>query len=131
MDGGMGIVRRDGRTDPFFDGAASGRLLIKRCTRCELWYAPDESTCSGCGDEDLEWAEAAGTGTLVSWTVTHNRSGESAWLALVELAEGPWLYTRLTAAASRTALREGLPLEAAFVHPAEGEPYLLFRPLEA
>ncbi|WP_083982408.1 Zn-ribbon domain-containing OB-fold protein [Actinomadura hibisca] len=131
----IGVLRRDGRTDAFFDGTAADRLVIKRCAPCGLWFAPDQVACPGCGDEELEWAPAAGTATLVTWTVTHGRPADDgtapppAFLALVELAEGPWLHARLDGV-DRAALREGLPLRAAFVHPGEGESYVLFRPAD-
>jgi uncharacterized OB-fold protein len=129
----IGILRRDGRTDAFFDGAAEERLMIRRCEPCDGWYAPDATACPGCGGEDLGWAAAAGTATLVTWAVSHRRPREDgtvpdpAPLAMVELAEGPWLYARL-AGVDPAALREGLPLTAAFEHPDEGESCLLFRP---
>jgi uncharacterized OB-fold protein len=129
----IGILRRDGRTDPFFDGTAADRLVVKRCEACDRWYAPDQTTCTGCGEDDLAWADAAGAATLVTWTVTHGRPGADgtvpppAVLAVVELDEGPWLHARLDGA-DPGALREGLPLRASFEHPAEGEAYLLFRP---
>jgi uncharacterized OB-fold protein len=121
----IGILRRDGRTDPFFDGAAAGRLVIRRCEACDRWFAPDASGCPGCGDEDLTWAEATGDATLVTWTVLPK--DPPAYLALVELSEGPWLHTRLDGV-SRDGLREGLPLHATFEHPDEGESYVLFHP---
>ncbi|MFI0349544.1 Zn-ribbon domain-containing OB-fold protein [Actinomadura sp. 9N407] len=123
----IGILRRDGRTDPFFDGTAADRLVIRRCEPCGRWYAPDQSSCPECGEEDLDWVPAEGTATLVTWTVTRSRTGKApAYLALVELAEGPWLHARLDGVAPE-ALREGLPLRATFVHPAEGESYMLFK----
>lgn len=140
----IGVVRRDGRADAFFDGAAAGRLMIKRCGDCASWYAPDASECPGCGGE-LGWAAASGRATLVSWAISHGRprrdpdglgaapagqeqaGQEQAVLALVELSEGPWLYSRL-ADVARPGLREGLPLRAHFEHPDEGESYLVFRP---
>ena len=121
----IGILRRDGRTDPFFDGTAADRLMVKRCEPCDRWFAPGDTGCPGCGTEELTWAEASGAATLVSWTVTHCRDGDQAVLALVELAEGPWLYARLDV--DRGGLREGLELRAVFEHPAEGESYVLFR----
>ncbi len=124
----IGVLRRDGRTAPFFDGAADGRLVVRRCEACDRWFAPDETGCPGCGSGELGWAEASGEATLVTWTVVHPRDpGEPpAYLALVELAEGPWLHTRLDGV-DPASLREGLPLRAAFVHPDEGESYVLFR----
>jgi uncharacterized OB-fold protein len=124
----IGILRRDGRTDPFFDGTAADRLVIRRCEPCGHWYSPDQSSCRACGEEDLAWAAAEGTATLVTWTVTYSRAtGDPSCLALVELTEGPWLHARLDGVAPET-LREGLPLRATFVHPAEGEAYVLFEP---
>ncbi|GAA0322952.1 OB-fold domain-containing protein [Actinoallomurus spadix] len=119
----FGVVRRDGRSDPFFDGAARDRLVIRHCPPCDHWYAPDAGGCPECGAEELEWAEASGRAVLVSWAVAHPRGGEPAPLALVELAEGPWMYGRLHGV---TSPREGLPLRARFVHPDEGESHPLF-----
>lgn len=121
----IGILRRDGRTDPFFDGTAAGRLVIRRCAACDRWFAPDASGCPGCGEEDLGWAEASGEATLVTWAVLPEEP--PAYLALVELAEGPWLHARLDGV-TRGGLREGLPLHVTFERPDEGETYILFRP---
>lgn len=127
----IGTLRRDGRTDPFFDGTAAERLMIRRCEACDRWFAPDATSCPGCGTEELTWAAATGHASLVTWTISHGRPAkdgtapEPAVLALVELDEGPWLYARLDGVGE---LAEGLPLEAHFVHPAEGESYLIFRP---
>lgn len=120
----IGVIRRDGRTDAFFDGAADDRLMLRRCEPCDQWFAPDANDCPECGEEELTWSAASGEGTLVTWTVAHSRHAEPATLAIVELAEGPWLRTRLDGV---TELREGLPLHAHFVHPADGESYPLFR----
>ncbi|RAY16418.1 hypothetical protein DPM19_05965 [Actinomadura craniellae] len=129
----IGTLRRDGRTDPFFDGAADDRLVIRRCADCDRWHAPDATGCPECGGDRLEWAAADGRAELVTWAVLHGRPGpdgtapEPALLALVELAEGPWLQARLDGVAP-AGLRAGLPLRAAFGHPEEGELHLLFRP---
>ena len=119
----IGTIRRDGRTDPFFDGAAEDRLMARRCEACGRWFAPDATGCPGCGGDDLLWAEASGEAVLVSWAVAHARDGTTAPLALVELAEGPWLYGRLASVAEP---RAGLPLQARFIHPEEGESYPVF-----
>jgi uncharacterized OB-fold protein len=129
----IGVLRRDGRTDAFFDGAAGDRLMIRRCEPCDRWFAPDATGCPGCGGEDLGWAGATGAATLVSWAVSHGRprddgtAPEPVPLALVELAEGPWLHGRLTGV-EPGELHPDLPLVATFVHPSEGEACLVFRP---
>ncbi|MES9542473.1 OB-fold domain-containing protein [Actinomadura sp. NPDC000600] len=121
----IGILRRDGRTDPFFDGAAADRLVVRRCEACDRWFAPDASGCPGCGEENLAWAEASGAASLATWTILPKEP--PVFLSLVELAEGPWLHTRLDGV-TRADLREGLPLRAVFEHPDEGESFVLFRP---
>ncbi|MFC5182665.1 Zn-ribbon domain-containing OB-fold protein [Actinomadura harenae] len=139
----IGILRRDGRTDGFFDAAARDRLAVRRCPDCtrggdgvsgDVLLPPDATSCPDCGTEDLEWADASGDAVLVTWTVLHGRPKEDgstpppALLALVELAEGPWLHARLDGVTTAD-LREGLPLRARFVHPGEGESYPLFLPV--
>lgn len=129
----IGILRRDGRTDGFFDAAARDRLAVRRCAGCDTFLAPDATSCPDCGTEDLEWADVSGEAALVTWTITHGRPREDgttpppALLALVELAEGPWLHARLDGA-DASGLREGLPLRVRFVHPDEGEAHPLFTP---
>lgn len=123
----IGVLRRDGRSDPFFDGTAAERLMIKRCEPCDRWYAPDAGNCAECGNEELTWAQASGDAELVTWTVLHPRSGEGdvQVLALVQLSEGPWMHTRLYGVAPDEPF-EGMALRAMYVHPEEGESFALF-----
>jgi hypothetical protein len=59
------------------------------------------------------------------------RDGAVAVPALVELAEGPWLATRLRLAGpdELASLRADQPVTAEFVRPADGASYPVFRPL--
>ncbi len=78
--------------------------------------------------------QAAGHGTLASWSVTHSRQagGPLAVPALVELDEGPWLATGLylPARGALAGLRAGQQVAVRFVHPDEGESYPVFSPVE-
>ena len=127
-----GVVKKDGRTDAYFDGAAHDKLMLRRCGACGKWYAPDTSSCADCGTEDLGWAEASGDAALVSWAVVHSKDSltvvpeareSGTVLALIELAEGPWIYGR----AEYTEPRVGLPLRVCFIHPDSGESYPIFQ----
>lgn len=122
------VIRRDERSAPFFDAADRDELLIRRCADCGRTHAPTATSCPDCGGTDLTWTPAAGTATLVTWAVPYDRSTGAAALvfALVELAEGPWMHTRVDAGA--TPLRAGLPLNAMFVHPDDGESFPVFVP---
>jgi acetyl-CoA acetyltransferase/uncharacterized OB-fold protein len=131
---GVGVVRADPRSAPFFDAAGRGELMLKRCERCQRWLAPTASDCPECGEDadEVAWAVASGRGTLVSWSVVHpRRDGPVAVPALVELTEGPWLATALllTGPGQLAALRAGQSVEAEFVHPDEGASYPSFRPV--
>ena len=96
-----GTAYSDGPSAPFFNGASEGTLTILRCGACARWLPLTSTGCPGCGGSNLAWSPASGKGTVVSWTVTHTRGpgpGSSPVrrvLALVELAEGPWLHARL------------------------------------
>jgi acetyl-CoA acetyltransferase/uncharacterized OB-fold protein len=134
-DGSAGVIRPDERSAPFFEAAARGELLVRRCEPCGQWYAPTASECTRCGDDagqgNLSWAAAAGTGTLVSWSVVPPRGdGPVSLPAFVELAEGPWLTTalRLDVPADLGRLRAGQPVVVEFARPAEGAAYPVFRP---
>jgi hypothetical protein len=121
---------RDDRSAPFFDGAANGRLMIKRCL-CGNLLGPERVDCR-CGNATLEWIEAAGTATLVSWIISHSwpvpRDGEATTIAvgLVELAEGPWMFATLLNA-SQEDLHEGIQLQVDFIRPSDGEAIPAFR----
>ncbi|WP_037176055.1 Zn-ribbon domain-containing OB-fold protein [Rhodococcus sp. UNC363MFTsu5.1] len=73
--------------------------MILRCEACATLLAPEETACSTCGRDELERVRAAGTGTVVSWTVVDCSSADlplalvPCTLAIVELDEGPWIYT--------------------------------------
>jgi uncharacterized OB-fold protein len=133
------VIRRDERSAPFFDAAAAGRLLIRRCAQCGRWLAPEAGGCHYCGGEDPGWAPASGLGTLVSWAVLHPRDSQPGQhaaltvLALVELDEGPWLHSGLasTSPEAIAALHAGQRVAASFVHPADGESYPVFSPVTA
>ncbi|MFC7449190.1 Zn-ribbon domain-containing OB-fold protein [Rhodococcus daqingensis] len=88
-------------SDPSSAGPGRTRraLMILRCERCSTILAPEATACTSCGLDELERVQAAGTGTIVSWTVVGCSSADlplalvPCTLAIVELDEGPWIYT--------------------------------------
>jgi uncharacterized OB-fold protein len=125
-------VTRDDASAPFFDAAADGQLLARRCADCGHWVAPYTrmgqalERCPNCTSERLEWAPASGAGTLVSWTVVHTREGPAPPIGVVELAEGPWVTARVEA--DPADLRAGMALTVGFARPGGGEPVPYFHP---
>jgi uncharacterized protein len=127
-------VERDAASAEFFDAAAEGRLLVRRCTGCGAWYPPQQRRCPDGGD--VAWAAASGRATLVSWAAEPVRDawrelaaagGERCVVALVELEEGPWLHSAMPGV-DPAVLRTGLPLTVRFPRIGEGEPVPVFLP---
>ena len=124
-------VERDEASAGFFDVAAHGRLAVRRCVAGDGLFAPEVARCPRCGAA-TEWITVSGRGRLVTWAVVH-RSPHPALAevvpyvtAVVELAEGPWLHTRL-AVDDAPSLAPGLPVAVAFARPPDGEsvPYFV------
>jgi len=81
-------------TKAFWDGAAKGALLLKKCRACgEAHYYP-RTLCPFCGSDATEWQAAAGTGTLYSYSVMRRAEVPYA-IAYVTLDEGVTMMTNL------------------------------------
>lgn len=78
---------------PFYDAAAQGKFLTRKCTACgePHWYP--RPYCPFCGGE-TEWVELSGEGTIYSYTVSR-RADPVYVTAYVELAEGPRMLTNI------------------------------------
>ncbi|MBN9109404.1 MAG: OB-fold domain-containing protein [Pseudonocardia sp.] len=46
-------------------------LALQTCTDCGRLRWPSRAICNDCGSLEWRWTESRGTGTVVSWTVTH------------------------------------------------------------
>jgi uncharacterized OB-fold protein len=86
---------------PFYDGLAAGRFMIQTCLGCGQSWAPAISRCGGCGEGQLQWRAARGTGTLQR---TIPLGDESAFgddpdvtraIGAVRLSEGPTVSVRV------------------------------------
>jgi uncharacterized OB-fold protein len=120
-------IERDDASAAFFDAAARGVLLLRRCPGCGAVYAPNRQRCRD--RDDLEWAEASGEGVLVTWAVDHQDpldpslagpDGHTSVFGFVELAEGPWLQVPIVDT-DPVELRAGLPMVVRFLRPGGGE----------
>lgn len=118
---------------PFWEATREHRLVLPRCTTCQtiIWYP--RGFCSACGTFDVEWIDAAGTGTVYSCTVA--RKGQGAYqaaapylVAYVDLDEGPRLITNLIDC-DVEAVRIGDRVTVAFTDTESGYALPRFRPL--
>jgi uncharacterized OB-fold protein len=116
----------DGDSKPFWDAVAQEKLLIQRCDACQQFVFYPRSICPHCFSDMLSWVEARGTGTIYSFTVVHRAFGPFAGqtpfvVALVELAEGVRMMTRITGSEPGAgAVRIGAPVQVVFVEAGEG-----------
>ena len=83
----------DAESRPFYEAAAEGRFLIKRCITCNEPHWHPRQLCPFCFGP-TEWEEASGRGSIYSYTVS-GKGADSAVLAYVTLAEGPTMLTGL------------------------------------
>jgi uncharacterized OB-fold protein len=108
----------DPASQPFFDAAAQGRLVIKFCPTCSRYLAPAAEACDACHAEGLEWREASGRGTLYSFVINHQVlhpgfEGEIPYnLCIIELDEGPRINGNYLG--DNAALRVDMPLQVTF-----------------
>ena len=106
-------------TQAFWDGAAQGKLLLKKCRSCgEVHYYP-RTLCPFCGSDATEWLPAAGTGTLYSYSVMRRAEVPYA-IAYVTLEEGPTMMTNVVDA-DLDAIRIGQRVRVRFT-PTDGGP---------
>jgi uncharacterized protein len=86
----------------FRDGLAAGDLPIQHCNSCGKLNLYPRYACPDCQSDDLDWQNAAGTGTLMSFTILRAGApegfeGELPYaLGVVRLEEGVQLLARLT-----------------------------------
>ena len=81
-------------THPFWDGAAEGKLLLKRCGDCDKTHYYPRNICPHCFSANTEWFETAGKGRIYSFSVMR-RAPVPYVIAFVTLEEGPSMMTNI------------------------------------
>ncbi|MEU3488869.1 Zn-ribbon domain-containing OB-fold protein [Streptomyces massasporeus] len=109
----------DAFTRTYWDAAAEGRLLIRRCGDCGRAHHYPREFCPHCWSEDVTWETASGRATLYTWSVVHRNDlppfpdRVPYVAAVVELAEGPRMMTEIVGSggsSSATLAGEGAGL---------------------
>lgn len=113
------LPEADAFTRPYWDAAARGHLLIRRCADCGLAHHYPREFCPRCWSESVGWERASGRATLYTWSVVHRNDlppfgARVPYIAaVVELAEGPRTMTELVGCAGGE-LRVGMELRVDF-----------------
>ncbi|SDH60429.1 hypothetical protein SAMN05192534_1083 [Alteribacillus persepolensis] len=80
--------------EAYWDAAAEGKLLVKRCEACGEYHHYPRMFCPYCMSEKTKWEETKGTGTIYTYSVM--RRGASPYaIAYVTLDEGPSMMTNI------------------------------------
>ena len=106
-------------TKAFWDGAAQGKLLLKKCQACgQVHYYP-RAICPFCGSDRTEWQQASGRGSIYSWSVMRRADVPYA-IAYVTLEEGVTMMTNIVDC-DLDGIRIGQRVRVVF-KPTEGGP---------
>ncbi len=122
-------------SQPYWDGAAEGRLRLQRCAACGLVRHYPQLVCTKCYSVAVEWIDASGRGKIHSWTVAHHafhpafKADLPYTLVTVDLEEGPRALGRLDPA-SQDRLRIGTPVRVSFLANEQGVNLPLFTATE-
>ena len=81
-------------TQAYWDAAAKGKLLVRKCTSCGQAHHYPRTLCPFCFSDKTEWIEASGKGTIYSYSVMRRAPVPYA-MAYVTLAEGPRMVTNI------------------------------------
>src|SRR5689334_4679628 len=79
----------------YFDAAAQGRLLVKRCNACDQFHFYPRAICPHCLSGDTRWVEAAGSGKIYTYSVLRRGTPVPFALAYVTLDEGVTMITNI------------------------------------
>ena len=106
-------------TEAFWEGAAQGRLLIKKCLACQQVHYYPRAICPFCGSDRTEWQQASGHGSIYSWSVMRRAEVPYA-IAYVTLEEGVTMMTNIVDC-DLDGIRIGQRVRVVF-KPTEGGP---------
>jgi uncharacterized OB-fold protein len=81
-------------TQPYWDGTAAGKLLLKRCRDCGETHFYPRALCPSCFSGETEWYEASGRGRIYTFSVMR-RAPIPYVIAFVTLAEGVTMMTNI------------------------------------
>lgn len=86
-------VRRDADSSAFFDGTAQNQFLLVHDTQTGVYRDPTADI--SVDPARYELIPAAGTGTVISWSVVHSRGADGPTrtvVGIVQFDEGPWWW---------------------------------------
>jgi len=125
----MQSVKEIGPEAQYAQYLRSGRFMIQRCRKTGQHIFYPRVAEPGTGHDDLEWVQASGFGVVYATTVVRRKNdSESYNVALIDLAEGPRVMSRVTAL-EPGGVKIGMPVEA-FIEQQDEQSVLMFKSVE-
>jgi uncharacterized OB-fold protein len=79
----------------YFDAAAAGKLMLKKCGGCGEFHHYPRALCPFCFSDKVQSVEAKGTGEIYSYSVSRRAGPVVYCIAYVKLDEGVTLMTNI------------------------------------
>lgn len=104
MSGDLPVPAVNADSAPYWEGARNDKLLLQQCSDCGTLRFFPRYLCTECGSDNTDWVEAAGRGTVHSFTVVHRAAFPEFQertpyvVALIDLEEGPRMMTNIVGA---------------------------------
>ncbi len=124
----------DSESQPFWQAAREGRLLIMHCGSCGRPYFYPRRYCPRCWSDETEWRESSGRGAIYTYSVVHQNPAPpfSDWcpyaVLLVDLDEGVRMMANWDRSVAFDQLAVGLAVEVTFEAITEEISLPRFRP---
>ncbi len=107
------LPEADDSSQPFFEGAMKGELMLMKCSNCGAFRLPSRHHCDDCLSSDFAWVRASGRGTVRTFGVMHQKYHPGFELpynvSIVELEEGPRITTNVVGIAN-AEIRVDMPV---------------------
>ena len=111
---------------PYWDAISKGKLVLKKCRSCNAFHHYPRPICPFCFSSDTVWEEAAGTGTIYTYSVMR-RASKPYVMAYVTLPEGISIITNIVDCDIDT-VRIGTPVKVVFRETDGGVTAPMFAP---
>jgi len=106
-------------TAAYWEGCRQGKLLIQQCGSCGHYQFYPRIVCTDCMSAQVEWFQASGRGTVISFTIVRHAVSEAYAadvpyvIALIRLDEGPTMMSNVIDG-DPERVRIGMPVEVIF-----------------
>ena len=112
---------------PYFDGAAAGKLMLKKCNDCGKTHHYPRALCPHCFSDKVEWVAAKGTGEIYTYSVTRRGGPVPYCIAYVTLDEGPKMMTNIVNS-DMDNIKVGMKVKVCFQKSENGTAVPMFEP---